>query len=127
MKHEGKTYKLAKSSAYAVRYCSGAVERLYQKKVYPVINPGEDVLLYKVVTVQSGRWHTKLTTWYFSKDAAGAIQPLTIDNLVKAFPDNHTFHDAIMAEFKTDGALAKDDTAHKMMRINRLYENAKKQ
>jgi len=28
VKHNGQTYKLAKDSVYAVRYCSGAVERL---------------------------------------------------------------------------------------------------
>lgn len=127
VKHEGKTYKIDRDSVYAVRYCSGKVERLYKRKVYPLTNPGEDIQVYKVVTTQVAKGQPTLTTWYFSKDAAGPIQPLTINNLVHAFPDNHVFHDAIMAEFKTDGELTKYDSMHKMMRINRLYGNAGKQ
>ena len=126
VRHEGKTYKIDKNSVYAVRYCSGAVERLYQKKVYPMVNPGEDILLYKVFTASMGKSQPAQTKWYFSKDASSLIQPLTISNLVAAFPDNHAFHDALMAEFKTDSELPRYDDAHKMIRINRLYGNTKK-
>jgi hypothetical protein len=126
VRHEGKTYKLDKDSVYAVRYCSGKVERLYQRRTYPMVNPGEDILLYKIVTAPIGRGQPAQTRWYFSKDATWPIQPLTIGNLVGAFPENHAFHDAVMAEFKTDGELTRYDDAHKMMRINRLYGNSKK-
>lgn len=126
VKHEEKTYKIDKNSVYAVRYCSGAVERLYQRKVYPMVNPEEDILIYKVTVPAIGKTPAQ-TKWYFSKDATWSIQPLTIGNLVGAFPDNHAFHDAIMAEFKTDGELPRYDDAHKMMRINRVYRNTKKQ
>jgi len=124
VKHDGKTYKLDKDSVYAVRYCSGAVERLFQGKVYPMVNPGEAILIYKVTIPAIGKSPAQ-TNWYFSKDAAWSIQPLTIGNLTGAFPDNHAFHDAIIAEFKTDGELSRYDPVHKMMRINRLYLNTK--
>ncbi|MBL7780776.1 MAG: hypothetical protein JNM22_06125 [Saprospiraceae bacterium] len=127
VKHEGKTYKIDKDSVYAIRYCSGVVQRLYQKKAYQMVNEGEDILLYKVATLPMGKGQPAETTWYFSKDATWSIQPLTLGNLLGAFPDNHAFHDAIIAEFKTDGELPKYDDMHKMMRINRLYENSKKQ
>jgi hypothetical protein len=55
VKHEGKTYKLDKDSVYAVRYCSGAVERLFQGKVYPMVNPGEAILIYKVTIPAIGK------------------------------------------------------------------------
>jgi len=126
VKHEGKTYKLDNDSVYAVRYCTGAVERLFQGKVYPMVNPGEGILIYKITIPVIGKTPAQ-TKWYFSKDAASPIQPLTIGNLTGAFPDNHAFHDAIMAEFKIDGELPRYDTVHKMMRINRLYGNSKKQ
>lgn len=124
VKHNGQTYKLAKDSVYAVRYCSGVVERLFQGKVYPMVNPGEAILIYKVAIPAIGKTPAQ-TNWYFSKEAAWPIQPLTIGNLTGAFPDNHAFHDAIIAEFKTDGELSRYDPVHKMMRINRLYLNAK--
>ena len=92
-----------------------------------MVNPGEDILLYKVATLSMGKGQPAETTWYFSKDAAWPIQPLTISNLVGAFPDNHAFHDAVIAEFKNDKELTLYDNAHKMMRINRLYGNTKKQ
>jgi hypothetical protein len=126
VKHEGKTYKLDKDKVYAVRFCSGAVERLHQRKVYPIVNPGEAILIYKVAIPSMGKNQPAQTKWYFSKDAASPIQPLTINNLVQAFPDNHAFHDTLMAEFKTDADLPKYDAAHKMMRINRLFLNTKK-
>ena len=126
VKHEGETYKLDKDSVYAVRYCSGKVERLYQRKTYPMVNPGETILLYKIVTPAMGKARPAQTNWYFSKDAAYPIVPLTIKNLVGAFPQNHSFHDAVIAEFKTDAELTRYDDAHKMMRINRLYLNSLK-
>ena len=127
VKHEGKTYKLDKSSVYDVRYCSGVVERLYQRKAYPMVNPYEAILIYKVNIPSMGKNQPAQTQWYFSKDAASPIQPLTISNLTGAFPDNHAFHDAIIAEFKADSELNKYDMVHKMMRINRLFLNTKKQ
>jgi len=127
VKHEGKTYKLAKDSVYAVRYCSGVVERLFQGKVYPMVNAGEAILMYKIAIPAIGKTRPAQIKWYFSKDAAWPVQPLTIGNLTGAFPDNHAFHDAIMAEFKTDAELPLYDAVHKMMRINRLYQNVKKQ
>src|SRR5690606_37851858 len=99
--------KLDKDSVYAVRYCSGAVERIFQGKVYPMVNPGEAILIYKITIPAIGKTQPAQTKWYFSKDAAWPIQPLTIGNLVGAFPDNHVFHDAIMAEFKTEGELSR--------------------
>lgn len=125
VKHEGKTYKLDKDSVYAVRYCSGVVERLYQRKVYLMVNPEEAILIYKVYIPSMGKNQPAQTIWYFSKDAASPIQSLTISNLTGAFPDNHAFHDAIIAEFKADSELNKYDMVHKMMRINRLYLNTK--
>lgn len=126
VKHEGKTYKLDKSSVYAVRYCSGIVERLYHRKVYQMVNPEETILIYKVNIPSMGKNQPAQTRWYFSKDAASQVLPLTINNLVQAFPDNHSFHDAVMAEFKTDADLPRYDDVHKMMRINRLYGNTQK-
>ena len=125
VKHEGETYKINKDSMYAIRYCTGVIERLYQGKTYPMVNPGEDILMYKINIDQVGKSQPAQTKWYFSKSAHWAIQPLTIGNLLGAFPENHAFHDALMAEFKFDSELARYDSVHKMMRINRLYTSTK--
>ncbi len=125
IKHKGEAYKINKENLYAIRYCTGAIERLFQGKTYPMVNPGEEILMYKINIDQIGKSQPAQTKWYFSKSASWAIQPLTIGNLLGAFPDNHAFHDAIMAEFKFDSELARYDPVHKMMRINRLYKNTK--
>lgn len=125
IKHKGGNYKINKENVYAIRYCTGAIERLFQGKIYPMVNPGEDILIYKIVTDPIGKSQPAQTRWYFSRSASWAIQPLTIGNLLGAFPENHTFHDAIMAEFKFDSELPRYDSVHKMMRINRLYKNTK--
>lgn len=126
VRYNGQVHHLDKDSIYAVQNCSGVVERLFQKKTYAMVNPTETILVYKVTTTKITKGLPKLISWYFSKDASSPVQQLTIRNLLSAFPDNDVFHDAIMAEFKTDDELNRYDTMHKMMRINRLYENSKK-
>ena len=49
------------------------------------------------------------------------IVPLTILNLKKALPDNHTFHDLLDMSFKHDSDLTKYDDFHKMFKVNRLF------
>ena len=126
IRYKGEVHRLDKDSIYAMQYCSGLVDRFFQRKTYSMVNPDEPILVYKITTTQTTKGHPKLINWYFSKDADSPIQQLTIQNLLKAFPDNHAFHDAIMAEFKTNNDLTHYDAMHKMMRINRLYENSKK-
>jgi hypothetical protein len=58
--------------------------------------------------------------FYFSVGPEGDIQPLTILNLKKAFPNNHTFHDYLDMTFNHDSDLTKYDNFHKMFKVNRL-------
>ena len=88
-----------------------------------MLNAGESILLYKIVTPPAGK--TPATTaYYFSKDAASPVQILTKSNLNMAFPNQHAFHDLVEAELHNDSDLTKYDDTHKMYRINRLYLNA---
>jgi hypothetical protein len=61
-------------------------------------------------------------TYFFSVGPTGEIQPLTILNLKKAFPDNHTFHDFLDMSFNHDSDLTKYDEFHKMFKVNRLLD-----
>ena|SRR5688572_28000584 len=58
--------------------------------------------------------------YFFSVGPNGDLVPLTILNLKKAFPDNHTFHDLLDMTFKNDSNLRKYDDFHKMFKVNRL-------
>ena len=61
-------------------------------------------------------------TYFFSVGPNGDILPLTILNLKKAFPDNHTFHDFLDMSFRHDSDLTRYDNFHKMFKVNRLLE-----
>ena len=58
--------------------------------------------------------------YFFSVGPNGDVLPLTILNLKKAFPDNHTFHDLLDMSFKHDSDLTKYDDFHKMFKVDRL-------
>ena len=61
-------------------------------------------------------------TYFFSVGPKGEILPLTILNLKKAVPENHTFHDLLDMSFKHDSDLTKYDDFHKMFKVNRLLD-----
>src|SRR5215831_7607198 len=63
---------------------------------------------------------TSEKTYFFSVGPNGDVLPLTILNLKKAFPDNHTFHDLLDMSFKHDSDLTRYDDFHKMFKVNRL-------
>jgi hypothetical protein len=58
--------------------------------------------------------------FFFSVGPNGDILPLTILNLKKAFPDNHSFHDLVDMAFKHDSDLTRYDDFHKTFKVNRL-------
>ena len=63
---------------------------------------------------------TSEKAYFFSVGPNGDMLPLTIVNLKKAFPDNHTFHDSLDMMFKNDSQLTKYDDFHKMFKVTRL-------
>jgi hypothetical protein len=125
VKHNGTTYKLKKDSVYAVKYCDGSIVRIYNKVEYPIVNPGEHILIYKVVAAPSSKGESSTTKYYFSKDAKGNIQELTISNLEKTFSKNKKFQSLIEEEFHSDADLTSYDNVNKMMKINKALENSR--
>src|SRR5215471_5712160 len=65
---------------------------------------------------------TSEKAYFFSVGPKGDVVPLTILNLKKAFPDNHTFHDLLDMSFKHDSDLTRYDDFHKMFKVNRLLD-----
>jgi hypothetical protein len=125
IKHKDSTYTYPKDSIYGIKYCDGSIVRIYDNSEYPLINPNEKILIYKVVSRGTGRGNPSATTrYYFSKDAKSRIEKLTIDNIKAAFPDNHKFHDLIDMEFHSDNELSTYDNFHKIMKINRVLQNS---
>jgi hypothetical protein len=124
VKHNGTTYKYQKDSVYAIKYCDGSIVRIYNNSEFPLVNPNETIMLYKVVS-GGAKNIPSVTKYYFSKDAKSKIQELTIYNVKTAFPDNHKFHDLLDMEFHSDDELFAYDNFYKMEKINHVLTISK--
>lgn len=125
IKHADSTYTYPKDSIYGIKYCDGSIVRVYNNSEYPLINPDEKIMIYKVVSGSSGKGGSGVkTTYYFSKDTKSKIQELTIYNVKAAFPDNHKFHDLMDMDFHSNDELTAYDSFHKIMKINRVLQNS---
>lgn len=121
VKHGGKDYRMAKDSLFGFRECGGRDYRFAaNNQHYPILNPGEELLFYKVEqpTVGKNPGYVRL---YFSPTAAAPIQPLTLLAVKKAFPENHRFHDLLDAQLP-NGDLTAYDQMHQMTKINWLLK-----
>jgi hypothetical protein len=127
VKHDGVLYTLKKSETYGYRDTKGVEFRFVDNKEYKVLNPGEPILIY----VYQHAAHTGkdihrglyLPEYYFSKDVASPPQSLTLTNVKATFPENHKFHDALDAQFKSDKELYAYDSFHKMYKLNWIIKN----
>ena len=96
-----------------------------KKMGYTNMNPGEQINIYKYVhAAHSPKEADKYAPkYFFVTKSSDALQELTKDNLKKAFPDSHTFHDALDENFKEDKELTNYDSFHKMYKLNWIIKN----
>lgn len=121
--HGGKSYQVAKDSLFGFRDCDGRDYRFAaNNQHYPVLNPGEDLLIYKVEQAAVGK-NPGFVRLYFSPTAAAPMLPLTLLAVKRAFPDNHRFHDLLDAQFQ-GGDLAAYDALHRMTKLNWLLRQS---
>lgn len=120
--HEGKSTNLDKKNIFGFRDCGDVTYRFVGQSHYTVLNPMEEILLYKHV-IQASKNQEEAIHYFFSKSAASEVLDLTLTNLKKAFPDNHTFHDRLDTEFGST-PLNAYDSYHKMYKVNRIYLNS---
>ncbi len=117
--HDNQPHNLKKNEIFGYKDCDNMSYRFVGERHYEILNPTESILLYKHTT--NGSKNTQAAIHHYFSSGTGEVQQLTLANLKKAFPDNHKFHDALDAQFKTDDELAGYDSFHKMYKINRLY------
>lgn len=126
IKHADSTFTYPKDSIYGINYCDGSIVRVYNNSEYPLINPYETILIYKVISGSGSKGSPSITRYYFSKDANDKIQELTIYSIKAAFPDNHKFHDLVDMAFHSNAELTAYESFHKIMKINRVLQNSLK-
>ena len=93
-------------------------------KGYVVLNQGEPITIYQYKHLaHSAKEAEKYgPKYYFTTGNSDVLQGLTKINLKKAYPNNHSFHDALDAQFKDDSELFMYDDFHKMYKINWLFK-----
>ena len=121
--HGGKTYQMTKDSLFGYRDCDGGDYRFAAgNRHLPILNPSEELLIYKVDQPVAGK-NPAREELFFSSSAEAPIQPLTLLGVKKAFPDNHRFHDLLDAQFQ-NGNLTAFDEMHHMTKINWLLRQS---
>ena len=122
--HGTETRRYAKSELYGFRACDGREYRFVENREYEILE-SSPIAIYTIQVpareakdLARDRPTTRL--YFFGAGPAGEVLPLTRNNLKRAFPDNHTFHDALDQMFHSDEELAQYDDFHKMFKINRL-------
>lgn len=122
--HSGQSYKLIKDEIFGYKDCNDNVYKFVNNSHYLVLNPKEEILIYKH-EVPASKNQKAVTHYYFSATAEVEAKELTLSNLKNAYPENHKFHDLLDAEFKSGDLLAAYDLFHKTYKINRLFANSK--
>ena len=97
-------------------------------KGYTVLNGKEAIVIYKYQHASHSPKEIEkyVPRYFFTTPASSVLQELTKDNLKRAFPNAHVFHDALDANFKDDKELIAYDAFHKTYKINRLYSTTTK-
>ena len=65
-----------------------------------------------------------LATFHFSLNLNSPIQPLNLDNLKLAFPENHRFHDLLDANFSGGQPVSSFDDFHGTYKVNRILDES---
>jgi hypothetical protein len=102
--------------------------RIFEKNAYQILDTADFFIYYRYEQVEKikGKALLKTDEYFFSKDGGSDILLLTIENLKKAYPDNHAFHYALDAHFRNDQELITYDTYGKCYKIKYLYNRSLK-
>lgn len=118
---DGKSFKIDQKDMYAIACSDGQIIRLYHDGHYILLDPGEALLIYKVIAFPAAKGDCPKTIYYFSKDAASNVERLTLDNLRQAFTDNHKFEQALDTQFRSDSDLCAYDQVHHRYKLIAAY------
>ena len=122
--HDGETRRYEKRALYGFRSCGGAEFRFVGRDEYQILEAkGLTIYAFDVPARTNEHLavdHPKVRQYFFSVGAGGPVLPLTRDELKRALPNNHAFHDSLDQTFATDKDLAQYDSFHHMFKVNRL-------
>ena len=121
--HNGEKIKLAKDRIYGAKLCSGKTYRWVKRVEYEVLNPNDQLLLYRHEVVSTAKNYVA-PKYFFSTGADSQLVDLAKANLKNAFPASHKFHDELDKYFKDDKSLLEFDDYHSQYKLVRIFLQA---
>ena len=118
---------LNKDSVFGYKDHDGTSYRFFNKTVFTMMNPGANILLYKVMSAAKTKYEEATYSYYYSKDVNSPVMSLTLRNLENTFSDNKVFVDFLEVHFRNNDELLEYDSNHRMYKINHLLELSKNQ
>jgi len=119
--HNDTKHLLDKKAVYGFADSKGRHYRFVNDIAYRVLDTA-GFCMYEHLERPAGKgYQAPVVKHYFSTGTADAIQPLTIHNLKRAFPENTTFRYWLDAGFKSDKELLAYDSFEKMYKLKYIY------
>ncbi len=119
---DGSEHQFLKSDIFGYRDCNGDAFRLVRNTAYKILH-AEVIFLYEEEVIRNKSSETE-KVYFFSKIANGPLTPLTIHSLRVSFPGNHSFHDLLNSNFKSDADLLRLDHGTNRYTLIRLYKES---
>ena len=98
--------------------------RIVNGETYRVLRSETLVLYARERQVIEGKRFTTVVDRFFSTTPTAPVQPLTLETLKNAYPDNHKFHDMLTLAFRSDAELARYDDHHNEYLVTRLLRQS---
>lgn len=118
-----KTLLLDKSEVYGYRQ-GNQDYRIIGNHSYKVMDASHFPIYSRVVETSKGKGRISETQYYFSATPGSELQPLTIANLKRAFPENNKFHELLDLQFRHDQELVWYDDFSKVYKVKSIYTQA---
>jgi len=125
IKENDSSLTILKTDIFGYRNCNNEIFRFKGKQELLLLNTSGQILIYKLQNNNPPAGsRTNVTNYYFSYGANSPVEKLTIKNLKKTFPDNHSFHHLIDENFKYNTDLAGFDKSNSIFKINLLFNES---
>jgi hypothetical protein len=125
--HDSEKRRLQKSELFGFRACDGRDYRFVAAREYRILEARELYIYVHDTRVPAGKASRTVPVYSFSVGPDGPVLPLTLEDLKRAFPENHRFHDSLDMTFEGGRGLEQYDDFHKMYKVNRLLIASREQ
>ena len=120
---DGKKKSFVKAEIYGYHNYNNDY-RYFENRAYQIMDTTGFCIYSNEKLVQQGKGRRATRVYYFSTKLNSAIQPLTPENIARAFPKNHKFKYMVEAEFKSDVKLDAYDNEADRYKIKELYNES---